>query len=133
VPRPAWADDLRSGLVVDALEMALACRRPRPGLVHHSDHSSAVRLPRLRPPLPPGIELSVGSKRNAYDKALSEAFFKTLKAELVDRRSWPKKARGASRRLEFVERFSNPQRRHATLGYLSPAAYERVNEERRAA
>lgn len=130
----AIGDHLRAGLVVDALEMALSRRRPRPGLVHHSDQGSQyVSLLFGRRCRQAGIELSMGSRGDAYDNAVCEAFFKTLKAELVDRRSWPTKAEARVAVFEFIECFYNRRRRHSTLGYLSPAEYERINEERNAA
>jgi putative transposase len=125
-------DHLRAELVVDALEYAVARRRPQPGLVHHSDRGSQyVSLVFGRRCRLARIELSMGA--TGYDNAVCEAFFKTLKAELVDRRSWPTKAEARTAVFEFIECFYNRQRRHSTLGYLSPHEYERINEERKAA
>ena len=88
------ADHIRAELVVDALEMALDRRRPEPGLVHHSDQGSQyVSLALGQRCRRAGIELSMGARGCAYDNAVCEAFFKTLKSELVDRRSWPTKPR----------------------------------------
>ena len=63
----------------------------------------------------------MGARGCAYDNAVSEAFFKTLKSELVDRRSWPTKAEARRAVFDFIETFYNRRRRHSTLGYLSPA------------
>ena len=121
------ADHLRADLVVDALEMAVARRRPKPGLVHHSDQGSQyVSLALGQRCRRAGIELSMGSRGCAYDNAVCEAFFKTLKSELIDRRSWPTKAEARHAVFEFIETFYNRRRRHSTLGYLSPAEYERI-------
>jgi putative transposase len=124
------ADHLRAELVVDALEMAVDRRRPQAGLVHHSDQGSQYvslalgqRCRRAR------IELSMGARGCAYDNAVCEAFFKTLKSELVDRRSWPTKAEARQAVFDFIETFYNRRRRHSTLGYLSPAEYEKITTE----
>ena len=66
----------------------------------------------------------MGSKCDAYDNAVAESFFATLKKELVHRRSWPTRRELASEVFEFVEAFYNTTRRHSTLGYLSPAQFE---------
>ncbi len=55
---------------------------------------------------------------------MAESFFATLKKELVHRRSWPTRHELSSEVFEYVEAFYNRQRRHSTLGYLSPADYE---------
>jgi putative transposase len=120
-------DDLRAQLVIDALEMAVARRRPKPGLIHHSDQGSQyVSLAFGRRCRESCIELSMGSKGDAYDNAVCESFFKTLKSELLDRRSWPDRHEARTAIFEFIESFYNRQRRHSTLGYLSPHDYEKI-------
>ncbi len=131
-----WAleDHLRAELVVDALEQALQRRRPTSRLVHHSDQGSQyVSLAFGRRCRLAGIEQSMGGRGSAYDNAVCEAFFKTLKSELVDRRSWPTKAEIRTAVFDYIECFYNRQRRHSTLGYLSPDEYERINERANAA
>jgi transposase InsO family protein len=66
----------------------------------------------------------MGSKGCAYDNAVAESFFATLKKDLVHRRSWPTRRELISEVFEFVEGFYNTTRRHSTLGYLSPAQFE---------
>jgi putative transposase len=125
-------DHLRAELVVDALEHAVVRRQPERGLVHHSDRGSQyVSLVFGQRCRLAGIERSMGA--TGYDNAVCEAFFKTLKAELIDRRSWPTKAEARTAVFEFIECFYNRRRRHSTLGYLSPDEYERINEQARAA
>ena len=86
----SMADHMRSELVVDALEMAVARRRPAPGLIHHSDQGSQyVSLAFGQAARDAGIARSMGSKGDCYDNAVAESFFATLKKELVCRRSWP--------------------------------------------
>jgi putative transposase len=131
----SMADHMRSELVVDALEMALHRRRPAPGLVHHSDQGSQfVSLAFGQKARDAGIAVSMGSKGCAYDNAVAESFFATLKKELVHRRSWPTRRELISEVFEFIEGFYNTTRRHSTLGYLSPAQFEtmtniKINKE----
>ena len=123
----ALADHLRSELVVDALEQALHRRQPQHRLVHHSDQGSQyVSLAFGRRCRSAGIEQSMGGRGSAYDNAVCEAFFKTLKSELVDRRSWPSKAELRTAVFDYIEAFYNRRRRHSTLGYLSPVEYEKI-------
>jgi putative transposase len=121
----SMADHMRSELVVDALEMAVARRRPAPGLIHHSDQGSQyVSLAFGQAARDAGIARSMGSKGDCYDNAVAESFFATLKKELVNRRSWPTRRELSSEVFEYIEAFYNRTRRHSTLGYLSPADYE---------
>ncbi len=121
----SMAEHMRAELVVDALEMALHRRRAAPGLIHHSDQGSQfVSLTFSQGPRDAGIAVSMDSKGCAYDNAVAESFFATLKKELVHRRSWPTRRELISEVFEFVEGFYNTTRRHSTLGYLSPAQFE---------
>ena len=130
----AIEDHLRAELVVDALEQALQRRRPQGRLIHHSDQGSQyVSLAFGRRCRLAGIEQSMGGRGSAYDNAVCESFFKTLKSELVDRQSWPTKAELRSAVFDYIECFYNPRRRHSSLDYLSPVEYEKINNEARAA
>jgi putative transposase len=129
----AMADHMRSELVVDALQMAIWNRRPLPGAIHHSDHGSTYTSwafgHRLREA---GLLGSMGSIGDCFDNSVAESFFATLQTELLDRQSWPTRASLANAVFAFVEGFYNPRRRHSTLGYLSPADYEKAAADRRA-
>ncbi len=119
-------EHMRTELVADALQMAVARRRPEPGLIHHSDQGSQyVALGFGQQARDAGIAVSMGSKGDAYDNAVAESFFATIKKELVHRRSWPSRRDLSSAVFEYIEAFYNRQRRHSTLGYLSPEEYER--------
>jgi putative transposase len=121
----AMADHMRAELVVDALQMALARRRPQPGLIHHSDQGSQfVSLTFGMAARDAGIAVSMGSRGDAYDNAVAESFFATLKKELIRRRSWPSRRELIGEVFEYIEAFYNPIRRHSTLGYLSPVDFE---------
>ncbi len=119
------ADHMRAELVTDALEMALAHRRPDPGLIWHSDQGSQfVSLAFGQQARAAGIAQSMGSRGDCYDNAVAESFFATLKKELIHRRTWPTKAELRTEVFDYIEVFYNRQRRHSTLGQLSPANYE---------
>ena len=62
----------------------------------------------------------MGSRGDAYDNAVAESFFATLKKELIRRRTWPSRRELIGEVFEYIEAFYNPIRRHSTLGYLSP-------------
>ena len=128
--------DLRSELVVEAVEMAVCRRRPGPGLVHHSDHGSQyVSLAMGEHLKEAGIDVSMGSKGSALDNAVVESFFATLKRELVDRYSWPTKADLRVAIFEWIEVFYNRQRLHTTLGNYAPEEFENLplSDQRKAA
>ncbi|HEX5923658.1 MAG TPA: IS3 family transposase [Baekduia sp.] len=123
----AMADHMRTELVTDALQMALAHRRPPPGLVWHSDQGSQfVSLAFGQQARAAGIAQSMGSKGDCFDNAVAESFFATLKKELVHRRSWPSKTELQTEIFDYIEVFYNRERRHSTLGQLSPAQYEQM-------
>jgi len=121
------ADHLRTELVLDALELAIVRRRPAKdgGLVHHSDHgcqyTSLAFGQRLQAA---GIVASMGSVGDAYDNAVAESFFATLKGERLDRQDWPTRAAARSAIFAYIEGWYNRQRRHSTLGYVSPTTFE---------
>jgi putative transposase len=121
----SMAEHMRTELVLDALQMAVARRRPEPGLIHHSDQGSQyVSLAFGQAAREAGIARSMGSKGDAYDNAVAESFFATLKKELVHRRSWPTRHELSSEVFEYIEAFYNRVRRHSTLAMLAPLEFE---------
>jgi transposase InsO family protein len=111
-------------LTIHALEMALKRRGPDLGLLHHSDRGSTYASGDYRSRLAAyGIVCSMSRRGNCYDNAVMEAFFSSLKSELADRFE----SRGDAKRelFDYIEVFYNQRRRHSTIGYLSPAAFER--------
>ena len=110
--------------------MALQARRPAAGLIHHSDrggqYTSLAFGEQLRAA---GLLASMGSVGDAYDNAVAEAFFSSLKIELIDRQSWPTRAAARLAIFEYIEVWYNRKRRHSTLGYLPPAEYETLARE----
>jgi putative transposase len=118
-------DHMRTELVIDALQMALAHRKPAPGLIWHSDQGSQfVSLKFGRAARDAGIARSMGSRGDCYDNAVAESFFATLKKELVSRRTWPTKDELRTEIFDYIEVFYNRKRRHSTLRGMSPASYE---------
>jgi len=121
----AVADHLRTDLIADALTDAVNRRRPAPGVVFHSDRGcqyTSTQYANLARDL--GVVLSVGRRGQCWDNAVAESFFATLKTELIHRRSWPTRKATTSAIFDYIEGWYNTRRRHSTLGYLSPAAYE---------
>jgi transposase InsO family protein len=121
----AVAEHLRTDLVDAALTNAVTRRRPRSGLVFHSDrgcqytstqHARLAHRHRIR--------LSVGRRGQCWDNAVAESFFATIKTELLHRQPWPTRAAARQAIFEYIEGWYNTRRRHSTLGYLSPTAYE---------
>ena len=119
------ADHLRTELVLDALDMAIAQGHPAPGLVHHADHGCQyTSLAFGRRLQQAGLVASMGSVGDALDNAVAESFFATLECELLDRYHWPTRQGLRSAVFDFIEIFYNRQRRHSTLDYLTPVNYE---------
>lgn len=126
----AMGHGLRTQLVLDALNMALAQRRPL-DVVHHSDQGSqytaigfGLRCKEA------GVRPSMGSIGDAYDNAMCESFFATLECELLDRRKFHTKAEARMAVFQFIEGWYNPGRRHSALRYMSPINYERSTRVR---
>ena len=69
----------------------------------------------------------MGSVGDAYDNAVAESFFATLKIELLYRYDWHTHASARSAIFSSIETWYNPRRRHSTLAYLSPVAFEEVH------
>jgi putative transposase len=122
-----WAMEthLRTELVLAALDMAVAQRRPT-DVIHHSDqgcqYTSVAFGKRCHEA---GVRPSMGSVGDAYDNALCESFFATLECELLDRQRFRTPAEARLAVFDFIEGWYNPRRRHSALAYLSPLAYER--------
>ncbi|WP_406729538.1 IS3 family transposase [Streptomyces sp. GD-15H] len=122
----AMADHMRTELVTDALAMAVTARRPRPGLVHHSDKGSQyTSLTFGQRCDEAGIRPSTGRTGSCFDNAVTESFFASLETELIDRTAFPTRHHAEQALFGYIEGFYNPRRRHSANGQLSPAEYER--------
>ena len=121
----AMANHLRTELVLGALNMAIAQRRPQ-GVIHHSvkgtQYTSLAFGKRCREM---GVVTSTGSAGDCYDNAMAESFFATLECERLQRRSFQTQAEARMAIFAFVESWYNTRRLHSGLGYLSPNEFER--------
>jgi putative transposase len=110
-------------LTLKALQQALRRRCPETGLLHHSDQGSTYASDDYRQALEAnGIACSMSRRGNCLDNAAMESWFSTLKSELGERFASPAEAKHEL--FDYIEAFYNQRRRHSSLGYLSPAAFE---------
>jgi putative transposase len=120
----AMATHLRTSLVLAALEMAIAQRRPT-NVVHHSDQGcqyTAIEFGRRCREA--NVRPSMGSVGDCYDNAMCESFFATLECELLDRVTLRSPADARTAVFDFIEGWYNPTRRHSSLDYVSPIEFE---------
>ncbi|WP_439380703.1 IS3 family transposase [Amycolatopsis lexingtonensis] len=121
----ATADHLRTDLIDTALRDALTRRRPGPGVIFHSDRGCQYTSAQFAATAAEaGVRLSVGRTGQCWDNAVAESFFATIKTELLDRQPWPTKSQAHQAIFSYIEGWYNTRRRHSSLGYLSPTAYE---------
>jgi putative transposase len=121
----ALAEHMESRLVVDALGLAVQRRLPREGLLAHSDRGSQYASEHYQLLLAKhGITCSMSRKADCWDNAPMESFFASLKKELVHGADFATRAEARAAIFEYIEVFYNNQRRHSSLGYVSPAEYE---------
>ena len=112
-------------LVNEALMMAVEQRRPKPGLIHHSDqgilYSSTSYLALLKKY---GMLRSMSGKGNCYDNAVAESFFSSLKNEIVHHRNYQTRDEARTEIFEYIELFYNRKRLHQSLNYQTPMNYK---------
>jgi putative transposase len=121
----AMAEHMESRLVVDALELAVQRRLPGEGLLSHSDRGSQYASEHYQRLLARhGITCSMSRKADCWDNAPMESFFASLKKELVHGADFATRSEARAAIFEYIEVFYNNQRRHSSLGYVSPAEYE---------
>jgi putative transposase len=124
-----WSMDghMESRLVVDALAMAVQRRLPDEGLLAHSDRGSQYASEHYQRLLAKhGITCSMSRRADCWDNAPMESFFASLKKELVHGADFATRAEARAAIFEYIEVFYNVQRRHSSLGYVSPAEYEQA-------
>lgn len=112
-------------LVLKALKQALTHRKPPAGVIHHSDRGSQYTSKALKMLADDyGVQISMGRVANAFDNAVAESFFHTLKTELIYFCQYKNLQEATMSIFQYVYGFYNQKRRHSTLGYLSPAQFE---------
>lgn len=122
-------DDLKTDLVLDALGMAVANRRPA-NVIAHSDHGTQyTSLAYGTYAKTSGIDLSMGSVGDPWDNAVAETFFASLQKELLRRERFPTREAARMRVFWYIECFYNTRRRHSALGYHTPAHYEQMHQQ----
>lgn len=120
------AEHMRTELVLDALGMAMIRRQPANGqTILHSDHGTQYTSwafgQRLRNA---GLLGSMGSVGDCFDNAMMESFWGTLQLEVLDKKSWETREELANAIFEWIECWYNPERRHSSIGMVSPTEFE---------
>ncbi len=149
-----WAvsNRMKRYLAIRALKMAIASRSPPHGCIFHSDRGSQYCSHDYQKILHEhGFQVSMSGKGNCYDRAMGAigsspmaraavlrrenspldcflillTFFKTIKAELIWRRTWETRRQAETAIFQYINGFYSPRRRHSALGWESPVAFER--------
>ncbi|MBL4929443.1 IS3 family transposase [Fuscibacter oryzae] len=123
-----WAvsNRMKRDLAIRALKMAIALRSPPRGCIFHSDRGSQYCSHDYQKVLREhGLQASMSGKGNCYVNAAAETFFKTIKAELIWRRTWETRRQAETAIFQYINGFYNPRRRRSALGGKSPLAFER--------
>lgn len=121
----SMSDRLDTDLVVRSMQSAIDYRKPKRGLIHHSDQGKEFASRGFRELLEiHKIVPSMSRKGDCWDNAVAESFFKTIKTELVPRSGFATRSEARGKVFEWIEAIYNRQRLHSTLGYLPPALYE---------
>ena len=116
-------------LPVRPLHMAPQRRRPGRGVIHHSDRGSQYTSEQFQRLLADqGVTCSMSRSGDVWDNSAMESFFSSLKTERIHRKVYQTREQAKADVFDYVERFYNPYRRHSTIGYVSPADYEKTAE-----
>lgn len=125
----SMSERIDTELVTSALQMATTQRSPQPGLLHHSDRGVQYASDAYQQILSDlGVVCSMSRKGNCWDNAMMESFFGSLKSEWVYGKDYQTQEEAKQDLFKYIEMFYNRQRRHASLGYISPAEFERRHE-----
>ena len=118
-------DHLDATQMIAALQMAITRRRPRPGLIVHSDRGAQYASSPYRAVLARhGLLASMSRKGNCYDNAFIESFWSSLKYETVYHRKFATRAEARTALFDYIESFYNRTRLHSSLGFVSPVTFE---------
>ena len=120
----AVADNMRTELIVEAVDMAVFTRRPLPGVIHHSDQGTQyTSLEFGRRCRQAGIKLSMGSVGDCYDNSMAESWFATLECELFANKRFRNRTDARYEIMRFIDWY-NHHRRHTSLDNTAPVRYE---------
>lgn len=123
----SMAPNMPAELVCSAMQLAIAQRQPRPGLIAHSDRGSQYASASYRALLARNdMQQSMSRKGNCWDNSVMERFFLSLKMERVWRRDYANHAEAIRDITEYIVGYYNNERLHSKLGYLPPTVYERT-------
>lgn len=123
----SMSNRITGDLTRDALNQALGRRRPRPGLLHHSDQGKQYAAGDYRKLLKVHqVTCSMSRKGDPWDNAPMESFFATLKTELIYDERFATREDAKAKIFEYIEVFYNWERRHSSLGFKSPVDFERT-------
>ncbi len=121
-------------LALDAFDMAVARRKPPPGLIHHTDRGSQYACPDYQLALKiNGFQPSMSRKGNCWDNAVAESFFGAIKEELIYRVVFDTRDAARHAIFNYIEVFYNRRRLHSSIGYMSPMEFELANFQANAA
>lgn len=125
----SMAEHMKTRLVNDALLMAIWKRKPKKGLLWHTDRGSQYASNSHRKLLKQhGIQQSMSRKGNCWDNAVSESFFHSLKTECVNHEHYASHEAARKSIFDTIEVFYNRQRLHSNNGYLSPVEFEKQHK-----
>jgi transposase InsO family protein len=118
---------MTADLVVDALQMARWRRFGVRGAIMHADHGSQYTSWAFTSRVhEAGLIASMGSVGDCYDNAMMESFWSGMQIELLDSQPWATRRQLGTAMFSWIEAWYNPRRRHSSLGYHSPADYEKI-------
>lgn len=118
-------DSMETRMVNEGLKMALKRRQIKDGLIIHSDQGIQYASREFRDLIGAfKVVQSMSRKGDCWDNCIAESFFATIKKELIDRQSWISKDQAKAAIAEWIECFYNRQRRHSSIGGVSPVEYE---------
>lgn len=124
-----WSIDASAtaALVTHALGMAINQRQPERTVIHSDQGTQFTSWAFTRRAIDSGLLPSMGSVGDCYDNAVIESFWSRMQVELLDRKRWRTRVELANAIFEYLEIFHNRQRRHSSLGMLTPTEYERLH------
>ena len=124
-------DDMTEKLVIEAFQMMQGRTRLPKGCIIHSDRGGQYASRNFRSMLDKhGIRQSMSRRAETYDNAFAESLFSRYKAELLEGGAFNDTDEARMETFQYIDGYYNPVRRHSSLGYLSPLAFETDHRQR---